>query len=91
MQENQDNTQRHDISDGEQIGREERLCDGAMISKLIMYHLAIDKPSHDDAREKATNGQHELGRQEIAEVHQRHAKHLQVVGSGRERAEHGND
>ena len=91
MQEDQDNAERHNISDREYIGREERLSDGAMIGKLIMYHLAIDKPSHDDTREESANGQHELGCQEVAEVHQRHADHLQVVGSGRERAEYGDD
>ena len=89
MQENQNDAERHDISDGKQISREERPCNGATIGKLIAYQLAINEPSHDDAREEATNGQHELSREEIAEVHQRHTEHMQVVGSGRKRAEHG--
>ena len=89
MQENQEDAERHNISDGEQIGREERPCDGATIGKLIAYQLAINEPTHEDTGEETTYGQHELGCQEIAEIHQRHAKHMQVVGSGRERTEHG--
>ena len=89
MQENQEDAERHNISDREYIGFEERLCDGATIGKLIAYHLAINKPTHDDTCEETTYGQHELGSQEIAEIHQRHTEHMQVVGSGRERTEHG--
>ena len=78
MQEDQKDAERHDIPDGEQIGCEERLCNGAMISKLLAHHLTINKPSHDNTREEASGWQHDLGCEEIAEVHQRQPEQLQI-------------
>ena len=83
MQENQGDAEGNNVTDREHVGCEERGCDGAMIGKFLANHLAIDKPSNNDTREETANGQHNLGCQEIAEVHQRHAEHLQVKGSGR--------
>ena len=76
MQEDQQNTEWHDVSDGEHISRKERPLDSAVIRKLVLDHLSVHKPSHDNARQERTCRQHQLGCQEITEVHQRHAKHL---------------
>ena len=91
MQEDQQNTEWHDVSDGEHIGCKERPLDGAVIRKLVLDHLTVHQPSHDDTRQEGTCWQHQLCCQEVTEVHQRHAKHLQVgIGPYRKGAEHGN-
>ena len=41
MQEDQQNTEWHDVSDGEHIGCEERPLDCAVIRKLILDHLTV--------------------------------------------------
>ena len=76
MEEDQDNANGYDKTDGEQPSLEEGGLQGASIGKLMLYQLTIDKPAHHNARKEGACGQHQLSCEEIAEVHQRHAKEL---------------
>ena len=76
MEKDQNEAERYDETDGKEPNLEERLTQRAAIGKLVAHQLTIDKPAKHDTREEGARGQHELGRQEVAEVHQRHAQYL---------------
>lgn len=78
MEEDHDDARGNDKPDGKEPRREENLFNRAIIREFIVNQLAIGKPSEQDARQESTRRQHQLGGEEIAEVHQRHSKHLQV-------------
>lgn len=91
MKEDQDDTQRHNVSNGEEPSPEEGLAKGSTIGKLILHQLAVSNPPHQDTRQESASRQHQLGRQEVAEIEQRHAKQLQIaISTHRQGAENGN-
>ena len=77
MEEDQDNADRYHKTDGEQPSLEESGLQDASIGKLMLHQLTIDKPAHHNTRQEGASWQHQLSREEIAEVHQRHAKELE--------------
>ena len=76
MEEYQNDAEWHDKTNGESPHSEKRDANRSSICKLISYQLFIHKPSQHDTRQECTSGQHQLGSQEITEIHQRHAEKL---------------
>lgn len=79
MHENQQYAGGNDISDAEKIDVEKRFAIGGLpVGKLLADNLLRGEPSHENARQQGTGGQHHLSRHKVAEIHQRFAPHLDV-------------
>ena len=80
------------VADGEQISRKEGPLYGSVVRKLILHHLTISQPAHNDTRQEGTCRQHQLCREEVAGIHQRQSEDLQIsIGAHREGTEHSDD
>ena len=91
MKEDQQDAQGHYIAYGELIDGEEALIDCTVVGELIADGMLIDKPANKQACKESAHRQHDLCRDEVAEVEQRHAEEGQPIdGSHRQRTEDGN-
>ena len=77
-----------DIAHRKQVGIEEPMVELSIVGKLSMHYLLRDIPAHEHTGEEATQRQHIVGRQHVAEVHQWKSQHLDVVSPYRPAAEH---
>jgi hypothetical protein len=89
MKKYQYETERNNETDGEITHTEENKANSTLIGKLVLHQSLVHKPSQHDTRQEGTCRQHQLGCEEIAELHQRHSKELQaIISTNGERAEH---
>lgn len=92
MEEDEEDADRHDEAHTDQPDTEQRLVDRATIGELVTDNVARHKPPYHDAGEEGTCRQHDLSREEVAEIHERHVEEPYARNSTNGKgAEHSND
>ena len=70
MEEEQQNGQRTNKANGKEEGGEEKLVEASVVGKLVIGSLSGDIPAYEQTGEHATQRQHEVSGQLVAEVHE---------------------
>ena len=71
MEEYQHDADGTDVAYGKEVYAIEVLVELTVIGELIVHHLTGNIPAHIQAGQHTTQGQHEVGCQLVAEVHER--------------------
>ena len=70
MKKNEQDTYWNNIAYGELIGAEKTGGDCSLIGELVTQQALIDKPTHKQTGKECAYRQHNLSRDEIAEIHE---------------------
>ena len=70
MKEYQDDTDRTDIAYSKEIYAIEAVVMLTVVGEFVVHHLSGNIPAHKQASQHTSQGQHEVGCQLVAEVHE---------------------
>ena len=76
MKEYQNDADGTDVAYGKEVDAIVVVVVLVVVGKLIMHYLFGNVPAHKQTGQHASHGQHEVGRQLVAEVHERQTHHL---------------